>query len=30
VLPFIDTAEVIDGTLHLDSSFGISSEWTVQ
>jgi heat shock protein HslJ len=30
VLPFMDTAEVIDGTLHLDSSFGIQSEWTVQ
>lgn len=30
VLPFMDTAEVIDGELHLDSSFGIQSVWAVQ
>ncbi|MFN8623662.1 MAG: META domain-containing protein [Chloroflexota bacterium] len=28
VLPFMDTASVVDGELHLDSSFGIQSVWT--
>jgi len=30
VMPFIDGWSIVDGDLHLDSSFGIESVWTIQ
>ena len=30
VMPFIDTWSIVDGELHLDSSFGIETTWAAQ